>query len=350
MQRSERRAIHREQTKKLKKQEKKMAKNGANSGKFNSKKSMRMSFPLEYRKSKESVASTKAPSLKTTDACTLEFIQLTPDCSNNLQDEIYSSDIVPWVFFEVPSAPKDVMENTEKAESPLFENNSKSTYTTADTKKNDASPLVTSPSFTHDLQDQSDLSYVVAISPVAETQGLKNTNKADNDDRAIQNTMAQDEISDNKNDTIETTIIPDIPDHSFWTNPVPTDTIFQAILEPGADDVMLNVATVTNSGSSELQNETKQLDETCGDLTEDTFYSESSSTSTESVIDQFIQPNKLSVYPTPSTSFSIDSWHSLKKKSNVFSRVFRRETKKVDNNKPIMEEKKKKSWKIWKRF
>lgn len=329
MQRSERRAIHREQTKKLKKQEKKMAKNGANSGKFNSKKSMKMSFSLEYRKSKESVASTKAPSLRTTDACTLEFIQLTPDYSNNLQDEVYSSDIVPWVFFEVPSAPKDVIENTEKAESPLFEKYSKDIHTTADTKRNDASPLVTSPSFTHDLQDQSDLSHIVTIFPVAEIQGLKCTNKADNDDRAIQNTIAQDENSGSKKGTVETTIIPDTPDHSFWTNPIPTDSIFQARVEPGTDDVMINAVTVTNSGSSE---------------------SESSSTSTESVIDQFIQPNKLSVYPTPSTSFSIDSWHSLKKKSNVFSRVFRREPKKVDNNKPIMEEKKKKSWKIWKRL
>ncbi|KAG1458507.1 hypothetical protein G6F56_006386 [Rhizopus delemar] len=329
MQRSERRAIHREQTKKLKKQEKKMAKNGANSGKFNSKKSMKMSFPLEYRKSKESVASTKAPSLRTTDACTLEFIQLTPDYSNNLQDEVYSSDIVPWVFFEVPSAPKDVIENTKKAESPLFEEYSKDIHTTADTKRNDASPLVTSPSFTHDLQDQSDLSHIVTIFPVAEIQGLKCTNKADNDDRAIQNTIAQDENSGSKKGTVETTIIPDTPDHSFWTNPIPTDSIFQARVEPGTDDVMINAVTVTNSGSSELKDETKQLDETCGDLTEDIFYSESSSTSTESVIDQFIQPNKLSVYPTPSTSFSIDSWHSLKKKSNVFSRVFRREPKKA---------------------
>ncbi|KAG1054047.1 hypothetical protein G6F43_003915 [Rhizopus delemar] len=342
--RSERRAIHRAETKRLKKEVKKLAKNGTNSNQFNSKKSQKISPLMVCKKSEENIV---IPPSRSADIFTI-----TPECVDSSQDVCSFMDpkqdvdtpITP-VQYEFLDCTTQLIEGVEG-----IKNSSKIDYVSTEENKKQTDMvnesfqglvLLASPfdSFIHDQQSSLGNAFLDK-SPILlermtmdKTQDLDIINKL-NDHDSIH--TDQFEHDDNVIQTVKST-----PQASYALQPTVelSSQISSALFESETSDV---IASITNSGSSEevqsaylslRKDETKQTDDEtlCGkgdaDPTrlkleekeaQEVDLCALSYTSTERIIRAFP-----SIYPSQSTvSSNLD-----KKRKNVFSRVFRKESK-----------------------
>lgn len=376
--RSERRAIQRAELKKLKKEEKKQALNGMNSNRFNPKKYPKASHPiqLEYK---------KRENMQSTDTFTIEYIHLAPSYHDTDQDSVGSS--LSSNEFETALVSPEESSDEDLKDYPLADKLSGMELASAGTgypltdKENSGIVVVESTELeglktmslheltdsfiedrhaVRDFQDQHDRldksTVLLECITIAETQGLNGTNKQSNDD----STMDSLDISFNKSTSSHDQNEVAINGNTFGcqiVNPLeltaePEAWKSESSLISANDDALVD----TISGSSDNQCTFLPLSgddqehmykisrDTLGEETTELRGNQEKEVRAEAKTAQgkaSSTPTLLLATPKPqnqatpcgSQSYTITSLLGSssveKKKKSVFTRVFRKESKKV---------------------
>lgn len=375
--RSERRAIQRAELKKLKKEEKKQALNGMNSNRFNSKKYPKASHPIQ-------LAYKKRENMQSTDTFTIEYIHLAPSYHDTDQDSVgslSSNEFETALVSPEESSDEDLKDYLLADKLSGMELASAGTGYPLIDKENSGIVVVESTELeglktmslheltdsfiedrhaVRDFQDQHDRlgksTVLLECITMAETQGLNGTNKQSNDD-GIMDSL---DISFNKSTSAHDQNEVAIDGNTFGCqiiNPL------ELTAEPEAwksersrisanDDALMD----TISGSSDNQctflplggdDQEYMCKASCDTLGEETIElrgnqekevraeaktAQGKASSTPTLLLATPKPQNQAI-PSESQSYTITSLRGSnsieKKKKSVFTRVFRKESKKV---------------------